>query len=79
MIDPLLTGYDNLACINEVIYDKDTYDVPVRKTFVSTERHTKSTAEDLSERFGIGLHRARQTLKATRQQGTRSAILPMER
>lgn len=54
-------------------------DVPVRRTFVSTERHTKATAESLSERFGIGIQRARETLKATLQRGVRSAILPISR
>ena len=37
------------------------------------------SAEVLADRFGIGLERARQTLKATTQRGTRSALLPISR
>jgi hypothetical protein len=65
--------------IAEVIIDFDLVDKPTRKTFVSTERHHRATAEALSERFGIGIMRARKTLEATTQKGTRSAILPLER
>jgi hypothetical protein len=36
-------------------------------------------AEVLADRFGIGIERARQTLKATTQKGTRSALLPISR
>lgn len=57
----------------------DTLDIPVRRTFVSTERHARITAENLSERFGIGIARARETLRATLQKGVRSAILPLGR
>eukprot|EP00978_Attheya_sp_CCMP212_P014774 scaffold37804_cov62-Attheya_sp.AAC.8 len=52
-------------------------DVPARRTFVSTERHTKITADSLVERFCIGTERVKQTLRVTTQQGTRSAILPI--
>ena len=54
-------------------------DVPEYRTFVSSDRHTKVTAEILAERFAIGPKAARATLKATRQSGTRSAILPLGR
>ena len=37
------------------------------------------SAEVLDNRFGISLDRARQTLKATTQRGTRSALLPISR
>ena len=39
--------------------------------------HNKITADRLSDIFCIGLERAKQTLQVTRQQGTRSAILPI--
>ena len=78
-IDPLLNGIRTQLDISEVIYDHDTYEVPVKRTFVSTDCHSKATAEKISENFCIGLHRARRTMLATRQQGTRSAILPLER
>ena len=54
-------------------------DIPEKRTFVSTERHMKLTAESISEKFGIGLARARATLRATTQRGVRSAILPISR
>lgn len=78
-VDPILTGLYDKVQISQVRYDPDLDDVPVRKTFISTDRHEKATAEALSERFGIGIHRARSTLQATLQRGTRSAILPLER
>ena len=37
----------------------DVADVPAAKTFVSTERHTSVTPEDLSEIWGIGLQQAK--------------------
>ena len=37
------------------------------------------SAEVLADRFGIGLERARQTLRATTQRATRSALLPISR
>ena len=77
-IDPLLNGVRTQLDISEVTYDHDTYEVPVKRTFISTDRHSKATAERISENFCIGLHRARRTMMATRQQGTRSAILPLE-
>lgn len=61
------------------VYDEDTLDLPARRTFISTDRHTTNTAEALAERFGIGLQRARETMKATLQRGMRSAILPIAR
>ena len=54
-------------------------DIPVQPTFTSTQRHSKITAEGLSERFNISTERARATLRATTQRGTRSAILPLAR
>lgn len=54
-------------------------DIPARRTFISTERHPAVTAESLSENWGIGIEQAKATLTATRQQGTRSAILPLAR
>ena len=49
------------------------------RTYVSTQRHNQITAEDLAEKFCIGVERAKATLRATRQRGTRSAILPISR
>jgi hypothetical protein len=60
-------------------YDRDLEDTPARHTFVSTERHSKISAELIAERFGIGPGRAKATLRATTQRGMRSAILPIGR
>ena len=48
-------------------------------TLTSTEGHIKTSAAMIADRFGIGLERARQTLKATTQKGTRPAFLPISR
>lgn len=79
-IDPLLVRLNDGRQVSESsMYEPTTLDLPVRRTFVSTDRHTKVTAEGLSERFGIGIQRARATLRNTTQRGTRSAILPLDR
>ncbi len=52
-------------------------DVEARKTFISKERHSAVTSENLSKRWNIGLNQAKQTLKVTTQRGVRSAILPV--
>ena len=60
-------------------YDEDLRDIPPRRTYTSTDRHAKATAEAIADRFGIGIERARATMAATTQRGTRSAILPISR
>jgi hypothetical protein len=54
-------------------------DVPLRRTFVSDQRHTAVTAAELSERWCIGLTQATNTIKISTQQGVRSATLPLSR
>ena len=44
---------------------------------ISTDRHQKVTEHLLAERFGIGIDRARATLRSTTQKGIRSAIMPL--
>ena len=56
-----------------------TEDIPARRTFTSTERHTRITADILAERFCIGPTRAKATIRATMQRGLRSAILLLGR
>ena len=46
-------------------YDNSLEDIPTRQTYTSTEMNMKMSAEVLPDRFGIGLERARQTLKET--------------
>jgi hypothetical protein len=48
-------------------------------TFLSSQRHSSHTSDDLSQKWSIGLKQAYMTLKATDQRGTRSAVLPMSR
>ena len=54
-------------------------DIPDQRTYVSTERHTKLTAEILVERIAIGIPRASATLRVTTQRGVWSAIPPINR
>ena len=49
------------------IVQVDVADLPAANTFVSTERHTSVTLEDLSKRWGIRLQQAKETLKRTTQ------------
>ena len=60
-------------------FDDTLEDVPIRQTYTSTDRHGLSSIEVLADRFGIGLERARKTLRVTTQRGTRSALLPLSR
>lgn len=54
-------------------------DVPVRNTFISMDRHTTKSSQSLASLWGIGPLRAKATLRATTQHGSRSAILPLSR
>ena len=49
------------------------------QTFLSKNRHSSTTSEDLSEIWGIIISQATLTLKATTQKLTRSAIIPPSR
>ena len=57
----------------------DVSDVPAAKTFVLTERHTSVMPEDFSERWGIGLQQAKETLKRKIQKIVRSTTMPLGR
>ncbi|KAI2500086.1 Reverse transcriptase (RNA-dependent DNA polymerase) [Fragilaria crotonensis] len=72
----LLTQY-HLSQLDTTVLEQ--LDVPSRRTFVSTERHEKVSAELLADRFGIGPKRAQRTMRVTTQRGVRSAILPISR
>ena len=82
-IDPCLTSLRERTIskitVSHLSTNENTDDVPSRRTFVSKERHANITAETLSENFGIGPERAKATLRATTQRGTKSAILPIAR
>ena len=65
--------------IKEVRVPEALTDVPGRRTFISKEGHSTVTAEELSERWCIGLAQARNTVQVTTQNAVRSAILPLRR
>ena len=52
-------------------------DVPLPPTFTSKERHVGVSAQELSERWFIGLAQAHDTIKVTTQNCKRSALLPL--
>ena len=49
------------------------------RTFLSSNRHSNTTPEDLSEAWNISIQQARLTLDATTQHHVRSAIMPLSR
>ena len=59
--------------------DPGQSDVPLLNTFQSTKRHTDVSPQQLSERWGISVNTATQTLKHTTQKFLRCAILPLSR
>ena len=52
-------------------------DVSMPRTILSKNRHSSTTAEDLSEIWGISISQAELTLKATTHKLTRSVIIPL--
>ncbi len=60
--------------------DDMTLDVLLPKTFATSKRHASVTAQELSERWLIGLTQAHETIKVTTQNCIpRSAVLPLSR
>ena len=54
-------------------------DVSMPRKFLSENRHSSTTAEDLSERWGLSIPQSALTRKETTQKLTRSAIIPLAR
>lgn len=75
-VDPALIALKEIA--TEIVSPL-TSEVPVRRSLVSRDRHQRTTAENLSELWGIGVNKARATMDATTQMATRSAVLPISR
>ena len=48
-------------------------------SFISSQRHSNTTPEDLSEVWNISVEQAKMTLEATTQHHSRSAIMPLSR
>ena len=57
----------------------DQATIKVQNTFLLSEIHTSTTAEDLSKRWSISVGQAALTLQATTQRLKRSALLPLSR
>jgi hypothetical protein len=65
--------------ISQVQVADNHQDVPVPRTFASGKRHSDVSAQELSERWFIGLAQVHETIKVTTQNYARSAILPLSR
>ena len=59
--------------------DELSPDVPLPKTFATSKRHSGISAQELSDRWFIGLAQAYETIKVTTQNFIRSAVLPLSR
>ena len=83
--EPGLLQISSIYCLHEMTKSLmsqrniEAVDVQERKTFISNERHTSITSDQLGHRWNIGMKQAQQTLRVTTQQGVRSAILPLSR
>jgi hypothetical protein len=55
------------------------HDIQAPHTFLSSERHSRTTPEELSERWGLSIVQATLTLKATTRKLVRSALMPLAR
>ena len=62
-----------------IITSQKQVDIPDKRAFVSTKRHSKVDADLLLERFGIDIHLASATLNFIDQIGMRSEVLPLAR
>ena len=67
----------NIAQTTQFVYDLE--DLPTRQIYYFPERHTKISAEVLSDIFGIGIKTSNATLKENLQRYTISDILPISR
>ena len=83
--EPGLLQISSIYCLHEMTKslmsqrNSEAVAVQERKTFISNERHTSITSDQLGERWNIGMKQAQQTLRAITQQCVRSAILPLSR
>jgi hypothetical protein len=65
---------------NKASGEGKTNKTSVKVSAVDTRaRHTKLSVEEVSKKFGVGLEKARKTLKATTQYGIRHAVHPVSR
>ena len=69
-------GYEK---VNKEQTEEGIQDIQLSETFISANRHSITTAEDLSERWSLSVDQRALTLKATPQKLTRSALMPLAR
>ena len=55
------------------------YEMDTSRTFISSNRHSSITPEDLSENWSISVHQAKMILDATTRKLIRSAVMPISR
>jgi hypothetical protein len=68
---------NDLSCISSIFDDSYATTINVSMTS-TTKRAPKITPEQLSQRWGIGLQAAKDTLKVTTQKGIRHITGPIE-
>ena len=74
------TFYSRLISLVQVhAPSKSPEELPSAPTFQSKSRHSSVSPQDLSERWFIGLKKAKDTIKNTTQRILRSALLPLAR
>jgi hypothetical protein len=71
-LDPGLSQISSVYCFSEMAENLRSLsaiqtDLPGHKTFISKQRHSAVTPEQLSERWNIGLSQAKRTIKVTTQ------------
>lgn len=74
-----LFSIDRLCAAISSLPTGPTAVVGAQRTFESKARHSSVTPVDLSERWGIGIKQAAETLQRTTQRIVRSAVLPLGR
>ena len=81
--EPGLLQISSIYCLHEMTKSLmsqrniEAIDVQEKKTFISNERHTSITSDQVGARWNIGMKQTQQTLRVTTQQGMQSAILPL--
>ena len=77
--DPVTLHTRLLASVQIHAPSKTTEELPSAPTFQSKGRHSSVSPQDLSERWLIGLKKAKDTINNTTQRILRSALLPLAR
>lgn len=90
-LPPPIQSTSTCSALRHTIYDPSYFsqrilasasqqvDIPTPRSYVSSDRHSYVSAENLSDRWLIGPKQAAKTVEVTTQKGTRSAILPLSR